>query len=348
MQANNNYESKLNFLMDLGDRKAAFVALREKILGLNKSDIENLTVAANSRNAWFTSDNIKNALEGITHMLEEAKLSQWLGSYKLEPEVPQLVGIVMAGNIPFVGFHDLLCVLISGNVAVVKPSSDDQFLTETLVNWIFEVEPRFKKNLELRDKLNEIDAVIATGSDNTSRYFEYYFKNIPHIIRKNRTSIAVLHCDESEEELVGLGDDIFSYFGLGCRNVSKLYTPEGYDVTQLFEHFDRHKEIIHHHKYRNNYDYYKSIYLVNKTPHLDTGFLLTTSTNELVSPISVLYHQAYKDRSELEQILKLNQSKIQCVVEKGKTPFGTTQRPELWDYADEIDTISFLSSLGKS
>ncbi len=331
--------------MKVEDRISAFVNLGHKIDNLQGEELAELAGRARQENPWFTEDNVKRALKGISYMLEKSKLEKWISSYSLKESTPKIVGIVMAGNIPMVGFHDLLCVLISGHYAAIKPSSDDQFLTNTLVNWITEIEPRFKRNIEIREHLTNIDAVIATGSDNTSRYFEYYFKDIPHVIRKNRTSIAVLNGEESEEDLKKLGEDIFSYFGLGCRNVSKVYTPKGFDLRQTFPHFESFNDCINHHKYRNNYDYYKSIYLVNKTPHLDTGALLTVSTDDLVSPVSVLYHQEYDSMENLNKVLEESKEKIQCIVSKKNIPFGKAQQPELWDYADDVDTMKFLMEL---
>jgi len=331
--------------MNLQDRVEAFKKLGEKIKALSKEDIDLLAERAGQSNAWFTRESVKNALEGISFMLEDEKLKKWTSDYSLSEKLPKIVGIVMAGNIPLVGFHDLLCVLISGHFAAIKPSSDDQFLTSTLVDWILKIEPRLKKNIEIRERLNNTDAVIATGSDNTARYFEYYFKDIPHVIRKNRTSVAVLDGNESGDEIRDLGVDIFSYFGLGCRNVSKIFTPKGFDLKECFPHFETFNSIIHHHKYRNNYDYHKSIYLVNKTSHLDTGFLLTVSTDDLVSPISVLYHQEYDSAETLKKVLKSNEEKIQCIVGHGYLPLGSAQSPELWDYADNMDTMEFLTGL---
>lgn len=331
--------------MKLKDRIEAFAKLGDRIRQLDAGEIDHLFHAASVQNRWFTKNSIENALGGIAHLLQKEKLEKWLSDYQTAAEVPKIVGIVMAGNIPLVGFHDLLCVLIAGHFAAIKPSSDDEYLSRTLVDWLTEVEPRFKKNLEFRERLTQIDAVIATGSDNTARYFEYYFKDIHRIIRKNRTSVAILTGRETDEEWRRLGEDIFSYFGLGCRNVSKVYTPQGFDIREVFPHFEGFSDINHHHKYRNNYDYYKSIYLVNRTPHLDTGFLLVQTTEELVSPISVLYHQEYETPGQLEKVLGENRAKIQCIVSQGQTPFGQTQRPELWDYADDVDTLEFLVGL---
>jgi len=331
--------------MNIKDRIRAFSKLEDKIQQLSADEIDHLASSAHNLNGWFTRESVTQALEGIRYMLNEKKLASWVQGYDLGDVTPRVVGIVMAGNIPLVGFHDLLSVLISGHFAAIKPSSDDHFLAQTIVDWIIEIEPRFKKNIEIREKLTNIDAVIATGSDNTARYFEYYFRDIPNVIRKNRTSVAILTGEESGDELKGLGQDIFSYYGLGCRNVSKIFTPKGYDIREVFPHFEPYQEVINHHKYRNNYDYYKSIYLVNKTPHLDTGFLLVNSTNELVSPISVLFHQAYDSVENLQKILDDQRDKIQCIAGQGFVPFGKAQQPELWDYADDVDTLKFLTQL---
>ena len=331
--------------MQKNERISAFVQLGQKIEGLSEAQIAQLAQSAKAKNGWFTMKSIENALSGLSYMLDRDNLEKWTSSYPTENELPKIVGLVTAGNIPLVGFHDLLSVLISGHFAAIKPSSDDEFLTKVVIDWILEIEPRFKKNIEIRDKLKDIDAVIATGSDNTARYFEYYFRDLPSIIRKNRTSVAVISGVESQEELRMLGDDIFSYFGLGCRNVSKVFTPQGYDIRSIFPVFEEHNEVINHHKYRNNYDYYKSIYLVNKTPHLDTGFLLVSSTEDLVSPISVLYHQEYESETSLQSHLENKKEKIQCIVGHDHIPFGKAQRPELWDYADNIDTMKFLNNL---
>ena len=319
--------------------------LGERIQNRDQDDLKDLIDLAQAHNGWFTPESIQRSLDGIQHLLEKEKLNTWLSKYRLEPDMPKIIGIIMAGNIPLVGFHDLLCVFLSGNIAAIKMSSHDRVLMNKIIEWIIEIEPRFKKNIEVREKLDQIDAVIATGSDNTARYFEYYFGKQPHIIRKNRTSVAVIDGTETEDEIRSLGQDIFTYYGLGCRNVAKAFTPKGYDLTSLFPLFEDHKEIINHHKYRNNYDYYKSIFLVNRTPHLDTGFLLVNSTDDLVSPTSVLYHQEYKSKEELKKVLEGQKDKIQCIVGHGYIPFGQAQSPEPWDYADGEDVLKFLEQL---
>jgi hypothetical protein len=254
----------------------------------------------------------------------------------------------MAGNIPAVGFHDMLTIAISGHACVVKLSSQDAFLMTALIEKLLEINP----NLEIRlaDKLNEVDALIATGSDNSARYFEYYFKSKPHIIRKNRTSIGILNGQESEDDFLRLGMDITDYYGLGCRNVSKLYVPQNYDFTKFYDSVEPLGDIFYHNKYKNNYDYNKSIYLVNMVPHFDNGFMILTQNENLVSPISVIFYEEYKNIRDLEDKITANQNKIQCVVSKDcwfekSMNFGDAQKPKLWDYADGVDTMMFLVEL---
>ncbi len=256
----------------------------------------------------------------------------------------------MAGNIPLVGFHDLLCILLSGHQLVAKLSSSDSVLMKFIKDSLIEIDPAFSEKIFFEERLNNVDAVIATGSDNTSRYFEYYFRNIPHIIRKNRTSCAIILGEESSEEFSVLGKDIFSYFGLGCRNVSKVYIPENFDFIPMLKSLDSYQPIINHHKYANNYDYQKSILLINQIHFYDTGFLLLTKNENMVSPISTIYYESYKDQGDLNTKLKLNEEKIQCIVSargwfNQSIPFGEAQFPAVDDYADGIDTLAFLQAI---
>jgi len=331
--------------MNIEERKKAFTGLGAYVSQMSDDLPSDWMSDIRAENPWFTEKSVKKALDGVAYMLRPDKLDIWLDRYHLASEEPRVVGIVMAGNIPLVGFHDLLCVLLSGHVAAVKLSSKDRFLMEKIIASLTDMAPSLRKNITAVDRLNHVDAVIATGSDNTARYFEYYFRKKPHVIRKNRTSVAVLNGKESSEELALLGDDIFSYFGLGCRNISKIYTPEGFDVREIFPFWEKYASSIHHNKYKNNYDYYKSIFLVNQDPHLDTGFLLVKSAEELVSPTSVLYHQTYINQETLKQHLNGEKEKIQCVVGHANIPFGQTQIPEPWDYADGVNVLAFLSQL---
>ena len=316
--------------------------------------LEQLIASAPNQNAWFTAGNTRQALSAIGKMLNPEDLEKWLEDTGNEVNLREgkSIGLILAGNIPLVGFHDILCVLASGNKALIKLSSQDNKLIPFMLNKLVEIEPGFSGSFDFIERLSGFDAVIATGSGNTSRYFEYYFKHVPHIIRKNRNSIAVLTGEETEAELKALGHDIFDYFGLGCRNVSKLYVPAGYHFTKFFEAIEEFKYVSDHHKYNNNYDYNKSIFLVNLDKHLDNGFLLLKNDQRIASPLAVLYFEEYQSLVQLPQLLEPLQDGVQCMVSGAELPvdmavlpFGETQQPSLWDYADRIDTMAFLKKL---
>jgi hypothetical protein len=304
-------------------------------------------------NAWFTPETVSKAVTAIGKMLDTDKLTVWLSQYNLDNDVTgKKIGLILAGNIPLVGFHDVLSVLISGNHALIKASAQDSRLIKHLLQKLVEFEPAFADKFTFVERLADFDAVIATGSNNTSRYFEYYFSKVPHIIRKNRNSLALLTGNETGTQLHELGHDIFDYYGLGCRNVSKLLVPKGYNFTFFFESVEPYQPIIDHHKYNNNYDYNKSIYLVNGEKHLDNGFLLVKEDANWVSPLAVLYYEYYDELQSAEKVITTEQDKLQCVVSavplKVKSQlvdFGQSQQPGLADYADRIDTMDFLSNL---
>lgn len=337
--------------MTLQDRINAFVLLGNAILGISKDEFEKLAWTIENKNNWFTPEQTRLAFHAITNMLEKEELRGWVDAYQLENEIePKDVGILMAGNIPAVGFHDLLCVLISGHYATVKLSSSDSVSIKWLVDKLIEIEPRFASKVSFEEMLKGKDAYIATGSDNSARYFNYYFGKYPHIIRKNRTSIAVLNGSELPEDFQELERDVFQYFGLGCRNVSKLYINKESSLLDFFDNLNRVHFLGNHHKYLNNYDYNKSIYLVNKEPHLDNGFLLLKESSDLVSPIGVLYYEFYKNLEDLNSKINPLKPKIQCMVSKNawfedSIPFGEAQCPSVGDYADGVDTIQFLKGL---
>ncbi len=310
-----------------------------------------LIFSAQNNNAWFTADEVQRSLNALQQMLNAHDLEAWFKDIKVTKN-PKRVGLILAGNIPLVGFHDVLSVLATGNIALIKLSSSDDKLLPLILAKLTEIEPLIKDHIIYIDRLKDFDAVIATGSDNTSRYFEYYFSKVPNIIRKNRSSVAVLTGEETTEEIAALGHDIFDYFGLGCRNVSKLYVPENYDIKHFFEPIESFKGIINHFKYNNNYDYNKSIYLVNLAPHFDNGFLLLKEDTAMSSPLAVLYFERYKNIEEVTTALKKEEDKIQCVVSKaplsiasGTVDFGHGQYPKLWDYADNVNTLDFLNGL---
>ncbi len=288
------------------------------------------------------------ALEAITIMLQPDSLQQWISCYSISEHLPKNIGVVMAGNIPAVGFHDLMTVLVSGNKIQIKLSSSDRILMEWITDIIKSENTELGKRISFVDKLQKPDAVIATGSDNTARYFHYYFSKVPHVIRKNRNSVAVLNGNETKEQLFALGDDIFSYFGLGCRNVSKLMVPENYNFEKFFNAIEPYgNELLLHNKYLNNYDYYRAIYLMENVPFLTNNFVHLVQQENIASPVSVLHYETYSNHKVLQQSLEVNADKIQCIISDenitGKEiKFGQGQQPSASDYADGVDTLRFL------
>jgi hypothetical protein len=328
----------------------AFNKLSE-YLGNPDSTLKNAMESAQNNNGWFTQEEVNRAVLALHKMLNPQDMQSWFENIQI-PEEPKRVGLILAGNIPLVGFHDVLSVLSSGNIALIKLSSSDDKLLPLILAKLVEIEPLLKERVVYVDRLKDFDAVIATGSNNTSRYFEYYFGKVPNIIRKNRSSVAVLTGQETTEEIAALGHDIFDYFGLGCRNVSKLYIPLDYDIKNFFEPIESFKGIINHFKYNNNYDYNKSIYLVNLAQHFDNGFLLLKEDTAMSSPLAVLYFERYADLNAVNEILEKEKEQIQCVVSKAQlamstVDFGEGQYPKLWDYADNVNTIEFLNGLNK-
>lgn len=309
--------------------------------------------SAPNHNAWFKTEEVKKALSSLGEMLNTG-IRNWFEQINVTSE-PKKIGLILAGNIPMVGFHDVLCVLATGNTALIKLSSSDNQLLPALLKQLITFEPLLAERIVYTERLKDFDAIIATGSNNTSRYFDYYFGKVPNIIRKNRNSIAVLNGEETSEEIELLGHDIFDYYGMGCRSVSKIYLPEGYEIKNFFEPLQVFQPIINHFKYNNNYDYNKSIYLVNAEPHFDNGFVLLKPDESLSSPLAVLYYEYYSSLEALNKKLSDIQDNIQCVVTNAAVnltndvvTFGDSQHPKLWDYADNVNTIDFLNKINTS
>ncbi|MBR9914989.1 MAG: acyl-CoA reductase [Algicola sp.] len=301
---------------------------------------------AHEHNGWFTKENVLFAIEGWSKSLIDKNINKWLLKYDFKKENLKTIAIIMAGNIPLVGFHDFLSVLISGQKVLVKQSSNDKHLLPFLAKYLEYIEPEFKGRISFTDeKLTNFDAVIATGSDNTARYFEYYFRDKPSIVRRNRNSVAVITGNESDDELKGLSEDIFRYYGLGCRNVSKLYVPTGYNFERFFKAMYEWNPIIHHAKYANNYDYNKAVYLMSEFNILENGFLMIKEDPNFSSPIATVFYEYYDSQDELKRTINSHDERIQCVVANGfidtEIKFGQTQFPKLWNYADNVDTITF-------
>ncbi|MEL4454907.1 acyl-CoA reductase [Lutimonas vermicola] len=305
---------------------------------------------ASEFNGWFTKNNVLFAFSKWSNILNDKNLRKWTSSYNLSEIKPKKIGVIMAGNIPLVGFHDFMTVLISGHEIIVKQSSSDAHFLPLIAKYLEYVAPEFKGRISFTDeRIRDFDAVIATGSNNTARYFDYYFGKYPHIIRRNRNSVAVLTGNESKEDLEKLGEDIFRYFGLGCRSVSKLFVPRGYDFDNLFEAIYSYREVLNYDKYVNNYDYNKAVYLMSQYQLLENGFLMLKEDNSYASPIATLFYEYYDDKKTLGQKLQADKESIQCLVGKSgelkMVDFGETQNPQLWDYADDVDTMKFLQDL---
>jgi len=310
-------------------------------------------LSAGQQNPWFTSDNIAFALKAWGKALSPESLDLWVKLYadKIPVNPSKRIAVIMAGNIPLVGFHDFLSTLMAGCSFLGKLSASDKVLLPALAEILCKIEPGFKPMIMLTEgKISNFDAVIATGSNNTARYFEYYFAKYPHIIRKNRNGTAVLSGNENNETLELLGGDICRYFGLGCRSVSKVFVPEGYDPRRLFIAVEPYKESLNnHYKYMNNYNYHRSVYLLNQTPHLDNGVTIITESSGYAAPIPVVNYEFYKNLPELRARLDEDKDLIQCIASNALSgdkivPIGGTQNPELWDYADGVDTMAFLLS----
>ena len=347
-----NLQQRINAFVKLGEFLGQFssngIEKREHVAhnDLFFDGFQHQMKLASETNGWFTYDNMFYAFTGWSKELTKPNIEKWLNAYTIDVKTPKTIGIIMAGNIPLVGFHDFISVLVTGHKVLVKQSSNDKHLLPYLSKYLEYVEPEFKGYIQFTgDKLENFDAVIATGSDNTARYFEYYFRNKPAIIRKNRNSVAILTGNESEDQLEELSNDIFRYYGLGCRSVSKIFIPKDYNFDAFFKGIYKWHPIIQETKYANNYDYNKAVYLMSEFDMLENGFLMIKEDDNYGSPIATVFYEYYDSISELRLKLEEDKEKIQCIVahdfDKDEIEFGQTQLPKLWDYADGVDTISF-------
>jgi acyl-CoA reductase LuxC len=333
-----NLKERINLLEKLGD-----------YLLWNDEQLYTVKEKARIQNAWFTKEFVDLSIKNIAeNFLRKDLLVAWINQYKLNtnPGHPKAVGIVMAGNIPLVGFHDFLCVFISGHKAIMKPSSKDEVLTKHFAEKIIEWNKEAQLYISFAESLKNCDAYIATGSNNSSRYFEYYFGKYPNIIRRNRTSVAILNGREDENDLLLLADDIQQYFGMGCRNVTHLFVPEDYDFVSLLSALKKYDYFKDFHKYRNNYDYQLALLILNNKFYMTNDSILLTENENVFAPVSQLNYSYYGDTKVFEKNLPNNQD-IQCIVGKNFIPFGKSQSPSLIDYADGIDTMEFLKQLSQ-
>lgn len=318
-------------------------------LGITEDEYSNIverTFTVRHHNGWFTQKEVLFAFKSWGEALSKENLESWIANYSLKEDLNKTVAIIMAGNIPMVGFHDLLCVYILGGKVKAKLSSEDNILIPLIIKTLGLFDVDVEQSIEfIPFKLEGFDAVIATGSNNTARYFDTYFGKYPNIIRKNRTSVAVLTGEETKEELTKLADDVFLYYGLGCRNVTKLFVPKGYDLNAVFGAFFKHDYVSENNKYANNYDYHKAVYLMEQHEMIENGFLLMKEDSSLHSPIGMLFYEQYESIENVKEVLTEKKNEIQCVVSKENIPFGEAQTPKLWDYADNIDVIDFLIKL---
>ena len=339
--------------MQLTERIATLAQLGQHLQGTDEY-LEAVIKRTSFHNPWFTEENQWDAVHAIANrFLDEGRLREWLAPYALpaEPESIQRVGLVLAGNIPLVGFHDVLSVFATGHRAVVKLSDKDPYLLPYLIRLLERFDPRAADYFTIVEKLSDFDAVIATGSNNSARYFEAYFGRYPHIIRRNRNGVAVLTGEESAAELHELGKDVFRYFGLGCRSIAKLFVPEGYDFEPLLEALHEFRPIQRHNKYKNNFDYNYALYLLNRVSYHANGSILITENESFQSHIAGLYYSHYRDLNQLETTLRERAEEIQLVCARPKLlslptkAFGQAQEPALDDYADGVDTVEFLRRL---
>lgn len=331
--------------MNLVKRMLVLAELRDW-LQKNDEQWKRIRSRAEEHNKWFTEEFVDHRIRAIlSEYLDERKLQAWVNHYSVDDNIaPRKVGIVMAGNIPLVGFHDLLCAFITGHHAHIKLSDKDSILLKGIADKMKEFDSGVEKFITFADTLKGCDAYIATGSNNTSRYFEYYFGRYPSIIRKNKTSVAILKGDERLEELELLADDVFMYFGLGCRNVTQIFVPHHFDFPLLLRAFNKYSYLKDHTRFRNNYDYNLALLIMNNRKYMSNEAIVLVEGDHLFSPVSELYYAYYDDRTSVLDSMVKNES-IQCIVADGFVEAGQTQSPGLFDYADGADTMQFLLSI---
>lgn len=343
------FENRFKAWRNIGDKLADFVESSGQSDDEWSQHLLQKVNKAVHHNGWFERAEVMHALKEWSTALSEESLSAWVARYPethFNPTSPKKVGLVMAGNIPLVGFHDLLTVHLTGHQPLVKLSSDDNQLLPALLNG-----SEIEEDIQWVERLIDMEAVIATGSDNTARYFEHYFGKYPNIIRKNRKSVAVLNGDESEEDLAALGEDVFRYFGMGCRSISKIYLPEDFDLDRIFGAWMPYQDTVQNHKYANNYDYHRAILLLDRKPFLENGFVILREHEQMSTPVGTVHYERYKNVNDVWESLAESRDGIQCIASKSKegdlpvVAFGNTQSPALWDYADGVDTIEFLAGL---
>jgi len=331
--------------MNIHQRVKILLQLKAYLQG-NNEELNQVKQEANYRNSWFTPEFIELAIENICNQfLDEGKLNDWLKQYSVSKEsTEKTIGVVMAGNIPLVGFHDFLCVFISGHNLLIKASSKDDVLIKHIVKVMHSFDEEIGAIICFGEIIKNCDAYIATGSNNSSRYFEYYFSKYPNIIRRNRTSVAVLDGTETSDDLSLLAKDIQLYFGQGCRNVTHLFVPKEYDFVPLINALKVYNYFFDMHKYKHNYDYQLAMLMMNNKMYMTDGSVLLSENESIFSAISNVHYSYYENEEKLKEKIA-NNNDIQCIVGNGFVPFGNAQIPSLNDYADGVDTMKFLNPL---
>jgi hypothetical protein len=338
---NYNFQSRLQAFQKLGKQISIL---------LHRGGFDAIIKRQSIENKWFTEENCRFALNAIAKMLDEKSCETFFHKYQhliINNDNVQEIAVISAGNIPCAAFHDFFCILVSGNYFIGKLSKQDALLLPFLTEILVKIVPEWKKNIVFVEKLSKFDKIIATGSNNSARYFEYYFKDKPLLLRKNRNSIAILNGDENEEELLKLSIDVFQYFGLGCRSVSKIYVPKNYDFTKLIKIFqEKSKSLMQHNGYGNNYEYHRTIFALNRIPVHDGGSFLLLQSSSIASPISVMYFEEYEILHDVLNTIRFHKNEIQCIVSKdlaveNRIAFGATQYPTLLDYPDNEDIVLF-------
>jgi len=319
-------------------------------------------------NPWFTVENIQLATRSIANAyLSEPHLRKWMDHYKLGAiPLPKNVALVLSGQTPLEGFHDVLCVFVMGHYSQIKLADSDKYLLPYLVKLMKEKDEAsrredrdmFAKYFEFVERLKDFDAVIAANSNKKSdRYFKTYFGKYPHIIRQQKNGVAILEGKETSEDLKALAKDVFQYFGLSNRSVAKLYVPKDYDFQLLLEVFHQHNKLVLNSKYKNNFDYNTALLMMNSVPYLSNGAIVLKEDTAFQSRIATLHYEFYTDKKVLVNTLLESEDAIACVVSiqdlpKGleekeivTIPFGTAHELDLMNYGDGVDTMDFLLTL---
>lgn len=333
-----------NALIELGKELKAYTNnLLDDRLSLEYDEV---IARAEINNPWFIKTFVLQALGVWADALTENGVDKWLKSYP-QGKTAKNISVIGAGNIPLVAFHDCISVLASGHNLWLKCSTDDEILLPFIINRLLSFEKSLENSLELKTQgLQKADALIATGSNNSARYFEYYFRHMPMILRKNRSSVAVITDEVSNETLESLADDMFSYFGKGCRSVGKLFVPENFNIQRVFENSVKYSYFKNHNKYVNNFDYHRAIYLMNQDKFLENDFFVIRESDKMHAPVGVCFYERYSDLDKVKEKVNALSDELQVISGLDESAaIGCNQMTTLLDYADGVDTMEFLQGV---